>query len=223
MFRLLIVDDDVDHLKLLSTFLAMENFSVVEAFDGATAKEWLLGSTFDAVLLDWSLPDISGLELCRLFRRQDEVTPVIFVTGKTDIVNKEDGFGAGADDYLTKPFDPRELIMRVRAVLRRPKATQSELLTVSGITLNLSRHEGNVDGQPMQLTKKEFALLEIFMRNPHQILSHEMLIDLIWQNDTDKSVDVVRQTVARLRKELSRYGRGNLLRTVYGVGYRLEV
>lgn len=223
MSRLLLVDDDVDHLKLLSTFLTVENYTVVEASDGATAKEWMLGSAFDLIILDWTLPDIPGIELCRIFRQREGATPILFLTGKTDIVDKEEGFSAGADDYLTKPFDVRELLMRIKALLRRPRNIQSEVLTARGIAMDTTKHEASIEGKVLTLTRKEFALLEVLMRNPHQVFSHDKLLDLVWANDADKSIDVVRQTVARVRSALSEHSLGKLIRTVHGVGYRLEV
>jgi DNA-binding response OmpR family regulator len=169
------------------------------------------------------MPDLSGVELCRLFRSRGGLTPVLFLTGKTEIVDKETGFDVGGDDYLTKPFDMRELLARMKALLRRPKLIQGELLTARNIQLDTIKREVSVAGEKIALTPKEFNLLEVFMRHPNQVMTQDRLLDMVWANDTDKSIDVVRQTIARLRQAISDSKNNRLIRTVHGIGYRLEV
>jgi DNA-binding response OmpR family regulator len=223
MTRVLLVDDDEDHLVLLSACLQAENYTVVEATNGSQGREWLIGSMFDLIILDWTMPDLSGVELCRLFRSRGGLTPVLFLTGKTEIVDKETGFDVGGDDYLTKPFDMRELLARMKALLRRPKLIQGELLTARNIQLDTIKREVSVAGEKIALTPKEFNLLEVFMRHPNQVMTQDRLLDMVWANDTDKSIDVVRQTIARLRQAISDSKNNRLIRTVHGIGYRLEV
>lgn len=223
MTRVLLVDDDEDHLVLLSACLQAENYTVVEATNGSQGREWLISSMFDLIILDWTMPDLSGVELCRLFRSRGGLTPVLFLTGKTEIVDKETGFDVGGDDYLTKPFDMRELLARMKALLRRPKLIQGELLTARNIQLDTIKREVSVAGEKIALTPKEFNLLEVFMRHPNQVMTQDRLLDMVWANDTDKSIDVVRQTIARLRQAISDSKNNRLIRTVHGIGYRLEV
>ncbi|HEY9730390.1 MAG TPA: response regulator transcription factor [Drouetiella sp.] len=223
MTRVLLVDDDEDHLVLLSACLQAENYTVVEATNGSQGREWLISSLFDLIILDWTMPDVSGVELCRLYRSRGGTTPVLFLTGKTEIVDKETGFDVGGDDYLTKPFDMRELLARMRALLRRPKLIQGELLTARNIQLDTVKREVCVSGEKIAMTPKEFNLLEVFMRHPNQVMTQDRLLDMVWANDTDKSIDVVRQTIARLRTAISDTKNNRLIRTVHGIGYRLEV
>lgn len=223
MARILLVDDDKDHLVLLSACLQAENYTVVEANDGNQGKEWLISSLFDLIILDWTMPDISGVELCRFFRARGGTTPILFLTGKTEIIDKETGFDAGGDDYLTKPFDMRELLARLKALLRRPKLIQGEVLQARNIQLDTMKRTVTVAGQEIALTPKEFNLLEVFMRHPNQVMTQDRLLDMVWANDTDKSIDVVRQTLARLRLAISDSKENRLIRTVHGIGYRLEV
>lgn len=223
MTRVLLVDDDEDHVRLLSTCLQVENYIVVEAFNGSQAKEWLLESLFDLIILDWTMPDISGVELCRLYRSRGGVTPILFLTGKTEIVDKEEGLDAGGDDYLTKPFDVRELLARMKALLRRPQFIQSEILKARSVELNTLKRVVTLNGEETALTPKEFDLLEVFMRHPNQVFTQDRLLDLVWANDTDKAIEVVRQSIARLRHAIGDDKQNRLIRTVHGIGYRLEL
>lgn len=217
------VDDDEDHVRLLSACLQAENYKVVEAFGGEQAREWLISSMFDLIILDWTMPDLSGVEVCRTFRSQGGTTPILFLTGKTEIVDKEEGLDAGGDDYLTKPFDVRELLARMKALLRRPSYIQTETLKARNIELDTLKRTVTSSGEIISLTPKEFDLLEVFMRHPNQVFTQDRLLDLVWSNDTDKAIEVVRQTVARLRSAIGETKQNRLIRTVHGVGYRLEM
>ncbi len=223
MTRVLLVDDDEDHVRLLSACLQVENYTVVEAYNGNQGKEWLLGSMFDLIILDWTMPDLSGVELCRQYRSRGGVTPILFLTGKTEIVDKEEGLDAGGDDYLIKPFDVRELIARMKALLRRPHFIQTEILKARTVELDTLKRVVTLDGEVTALTPKEFDLLEVFMRHPNQVFTQDRLLDLVWRNDTDKAIEVVRQSVARLRHAIGDNKQNRLIRTVHGIGYRLEL
>ncbi len=223
MTRILLVDDDEDHVVLLSACLQAESYIIVEATSGSQGKEWLLSSLFDLIILDWTMPDLSGVELCRIFRSRGGTTPILFLTGKTEIVDKETGFDAGGDDYLTKPFDVRELLVRLKALLRRPQFIQGEVLRAKKIELDTLKRVVAVDGEEIDLTPKEFNLLEVFMRHPNQVMTQDRLLDLVWANDTDKSIEVVRQSIARLRHAIGDNKQNRLIRTVHSIGYRLEL
>ncbi len=223
MTRVLLVDDDEDHVRLLSACLQAENYKVVEALGGEQASEWLISSMFDLIILDWTMPDISGVEVCRSFRSRGGITPILFLTGKTEIVDKEEGLDAGGDDYLTKPFDVRELLARMKALLRRPSYIQTEILKARNIELDTLKRSVTLSGETIPMTPKEFDLLEVFMRHPNQVFTQDRLLDLVWANDTDKAIDVIRQTVARVRNAIGETKQNRLIRTVHGVGYRLEV
>jgi DNA-binding response OmpR family regulator len=226
---ILIVDDEEAFVGILSRYLTSEKYKVVTALTGSEARELMLMSSFDLIILDWRLPDISGLDLCKLFRSQGGETPIIFVTGKNDIVDKEQGLDAGGDDYLTKPFEVRELKARIRALLRRPAHLQEVVLQVKDVVLDLTARKVSKRGEEVKLFKKEFELLEFFMRHPDVVLNTDKILQTVWAGQFDASPEALRQCVARLRSVLDdpRDGttgkkKSSLIRTIYGVGYRLE-
>lgn len=221
MAKILIVEDNRDISAVVEDSLSMEHHTVEVAQDGHTGRALLRVSNYDLIILDWVLPDMTGLEICSSYRANGGETPILFLTGKSAIVEKEIAFNAGSDDYLTKPFHVRELLARVRALLRRPKVIQEELLQFRDITLDPKLHKVSKNGKEFKLFPKDFALLEFFMRHPNQIFSAEKLLDSVWPSDASASPDTVRQCLMRLRRQLSDKD-DLLIKNVHGVGYKLE-
>jgi OmpR-family two-component system manganese-sensing response regulator len=222
MAKILVVEDDKDLTAMVSDLLVFDKHIVEVAHTGLDGRDCLKMSKYDLIILDWDLPEVSGLELLKEFRANGGTTPVIFLTGKTTIVDKETGLDAGSDDYLTKPFHMKELSARVRSLLRRPPVYHDRVLRVRDIELDPNQHTVSKNGAEIKLFPKEFALLEFLMKHPNQIFSAESLLDHVWRSDSSASVDTVRQSLTRLRQGLDDSKTEPLIRTIYGVGYRLE-
>lgn len=220
--RLLLVDDDEEHLEMLGQYLSLQKYTVDLARNGSEASEYLQRIAYDVVILDWTLPDFSGAELCREYRLRGGNTPVLFLTGKSGITDIEEALQGGGDDYLTKPFNARELLARIRALLRRPAKVQSLVLQVRDVELNVLERSVTKNGATIKLYPKEYELLELFMRNPNRVFDIEKLMITVWPDDCSVSTETVRQTISRLRSALGHAKNSPLIRTVHGFGYKLE-
>jgi two-component system OmpR family response regulator len=174
------------------------------------------------VILDWQLPGMSGVDVLKQFRNQGGSTPVLMLTGKGNIEEKEQGLDSGADDYLTKPFHFKELSARLRAMLRRPAVTTGNQLKLRGIELDLAARKVSREGEEVHLLPKELALLEFLLRHPNEVFSPEALLDRVWHSESDSSVDTVYTTMRTLRKKISTEKSGALIKTVHGLGYTIE-
>lgn len=221
MAKILIVEDNEDLANTVRTFLMFEHHTVEHLVDGQEASDHLRTFQYELVILDWSLPNLSGLDILKRFRSLGGTTPVLMLTGHDTVSEKEAGLDSGADDYLTKPFHMKELGARVRALLRRPAAVNSNVLEAGNITIDTAKYRVTVNGEPMTLVPREFQLLEFFMRHPNQVFSPEALLNRVWPSDSDATTEALRTALKRLRKKVD--PDGNLLRTVHGVGYILEV
>lgn len=208
----------------VKTWLSAQRYVVEVANDGAAALEFLRMTDFDVILLDWHLPHVSGFDVLRSIRSAGKTTPVIMVTGKNAIADKESTLDGGADDYLTKPFDLNELSARIRVQLRKtaPTGTASGQLIVGNIVLFPEQMKVLQDGQLVELLPKEFSLLEFFMRNPDKVFSAETIMQRIWSLDTESGTNAFRTTLTRLRKKLQLSDENPLIETVHGAGYRLN-
>ncbi len=222
MPKVLIVDDDARLRMNISDWLEHQRFDVEQAKNGVEAKEMLSAYSYDLVILDWNLPDTEGVEICRWFRGRGGSTPVLMLTGKDMIQDKVEGFDAGADDYLTKPFELLELTARLNALMRRGGAVApTRVLNQGGLVIDPVAHSAKIDGKQMQLTPKEFDILEFLLRHPDQVFSADTLLDRLWKSDAEVSPDTVRVYIKRLREKLEKHGRGGMLKNVHGVGYKL--
>jgi two-component system response regulator MprA len=199
------------------------HYQVELAYTGTEAADKLIHYAYDAVVLDWDLPHKSGLEIMREFRASGKMTPILMLTGKGDIQEKEAGLDAGADDYLTKPFHMRELGARLRSLLRRASSAPSNVLTARDIKLNPSTFEVTKNGETIELLKREFALLEFFMRNPNRVFSADAILDRVWKSESDSTPEALRTTLGRLRKKIDSEKGDSLIKTVHGVGYKLQM
>jgi two-component system phosphate regulon response regulator PhoB len=220
--RILVVDDEPDLVELLQFNLTEAGYRVSTARSGSEALASLQHSPPDLVVLDLMLPDIPGTEVCRRVRSDSRLahTPIIMLTAKAEEVDRVVGFELGADDYVTKPFSPRELTLRVKAVLRRGAETEQEErpLEHGALRVEPDTHRCLLDGEPVHLTLREFELLRSLMQRPGRVLTRERLLDEVWGRDITVTLRTVDTHLKRLREKLGEAG--NLIETVRGVGYR---
>ncbi len=222
--RLLVVDDDRALRDVLRRALSLAGYDVRLAESGASALAEVAGSAPDAVVLDVGLPDIDGLEVCRLLRREGNRIPVLMLTARATVSDRIDGLDAGADDYLVKPFDVDELKARLRALLRRAhgEGDGEGGLTFEQLRLDPSRHGVWVGESFVELTRTEYQLLELLMLNPRRVLPHSLIYDRVWGYDFGPSSNALRVYVGYLRRKLEDAGAPPLIRTIRGVGYVLR-
>ncbi|MCC7527906.1 MAG: response regulator transcription factor [Candidatus Melainabacteria bacterium] len=222
MAKILLVEDDNDMCQQIESWLKHEQHAVEIVKEGPEAADRLKFYKYDVVILDWQLPGMSGVDVLKQFRNQGGSTPVLMLTGKGNIEEKEQGLDSGADDYLTKPFHFKELSARLRAMLRRPAVTTGNQLKLRGIELDLAARKVSREGEDVHLLPKEFALLEFLLRHPNEVFSPEALLDRVWHSESDSSVDTVYTTMRTLRKKISTEKSGALIKTVHGLGYTIE-
>lgn len=220
MARILIVDDDIQFAESLKDWLGTERHSVNVAYTAADGLANLESSEYDVLLLDWNLPDSTGVELCRKYRSGggDAAVMMLTVMGATD--SKVQALDAGADDYMCKPFDFQEMLARVRALRRRSGNFSRPVLQAGGIVLDTNSHTVTVSGQEIHLQPLEFAMLEFFMRNPNKVVSQEALLRRLWSSPEDSSTDAVYTCIRKLRQKLNESDKEAVIKTVHGVGYR---
>jgi two-component system phosphate regulon response regulator PhoB len=221
--RILVVDDEPDLLELVRVNLGQAGFAVDTAETGAQALERLRRQAPDLIILDLMLPDVSGTEVCRRVRADGDLAdiPILMLTAKADEVDRVVGLELGADDYVTKPFSPRELTLRVRAILRRrqpAEAATTPVLERAALRLDPERHRCFVDEAEVELTAKEFSLLRGFMSRPGRVLTREQLLDDVWGTDIAVTTRTIDTHLKRLREKLG--AASHLIETVRGVGYR---
>lgn len=223
MAKILVVDDDSKLGDSVREWLTLEQHTVELAATAEEAEDFLAVSKYDVILLDWSMPGKSGLELCNELRNKRVKTPIIMLTGNTAIEHREQGLDTGADDYLTKPFNLRELSARVRAVLRRTTDQVSNTLVHGSMSLNTQARQCHINGKEVALQPKEFAVLEFLMRHKPEVFSNDALIERVWKADTTATEDAIRTCVMRLRKKLNDADPGTeWIETVPRVGYRFK-
>lgn len=222
MAKILIVEDDKDLAKVVCEWLSFEHHTVEAVFTGGDGLSHVKTYSYDLIVLDMHLPEVAGLQILKEFRGMGGATPILILTGQSEIADKEAGFDAGADDYLTKPFHPRELSARVRALLRRPHHFTGTSLQQNDLVLDSDKHCVMRSGEEISLVPREFALLEFFMRHPDKIFSAETLLERVWRDDSEATTDAVTTCVKRLRKKLDQPDGPSVIRTIARVGYKLE-
>jgi two-component system phosphate regulon response regulator PhoB len=223
--RVLIVEDEAPLVTMLRYNLEREGFAVEEAADGEEALLRITERRPDAVLLDWMLPLVSGLEVCRQIRRAPSTRslPVIMLTARGEEGDRIRGLDSGADDYVVKPFSPSELVARLRAVIRRAQpSVVDQLLRYADVAMDLTAHRVSRAGKPVHLGPTEFRLLRHFLQHPARVFSREQLLDRIWGHDSEIEMRTVDVHIRRLRKALNDGGASDLLRTVRSVGYAID-
>jgi DNA-binding response OmpR family regulator len=192
MSKILLVEDDQSVTKTLTNWLKSEGHLVEHAVSGPDAWQMLSNYKYDIIVLDRSLPAMSGIEVLKKFRSTGGTTPVIILTGDSHLSSKKEGLDSGADDYLTKPFEPEELSARIRSILRRPPGLLPTVLTIGNVTADLTTQQVMVEGQSIRLSKTEYAVLEFLMRNPNRCFSSQELLASVWPSDTDSTEEAVR-------------------------------
>lgn len=228
--RVLLVEDEPDLGAAIQKALNREKYVVDWVQNGSVAWEYLEShwTEYTVAVLDWLLPGLSGLELCKRLRARNNPLPVLMLTAKDSMADKVSGLDAGADDYLIKPFGMAELLARLRALQRRSPQLQPPQLRVGPFTLDYATStvallQPNGTDQTIPLTAKEFQLLEHFLQHPQRIISRDQLMNRLWEVGTDPMSNVVAAQIRLLRRKLAEYGYDQLIETVYGLGYRLNL
>jgi two-component system, OmpR family, response regulator PrrA len=218
----LVVDDDEDIRVSLDRGLRLSGFTVRTAADGEAALHAVAGRVPDCIVLDVGLPGRDGIGVVEALRRADVTVPVLMLSARTSVDDRVTGLAAGADDYLVKPFALAELVARLRALLRRVPTAGPSALTVGPLTVDPARRRAAMDGAPVELTRREFDLLETLARNAGIVLSRERLLELVWGYDFAVDTNVVDVFVSQLRRKLEAGGAPRLVHTVRGIGFSLE-
>jgi two-component system OmpR family response regulator len=221
--KILVVEDDHRLARVMEDWLGEDGYQVELVDNGTDAQEKLDKQPYDVLIVDWGLPDIAGTDLCKKYRDGGGSASILMLTGRGAITDKEQGLDAGADDYLTKPFHPRELSARLRALLRRPRELRDNILQAGELTMEPAAARLTKAGKEITLLPKEFALLEFLMRNPNQVFAADVLLDKVWSKESENSPDTVRVHITKLRSKIDKEGEPSIIRTIHRVGYKLEV
>ena len=220
MAKLLIVEDELDLVETLKEFLTKEGYTVEHVVDGDEANFRLKTYEYDVILLDWNIPGTSGIDVLASYRIAGGKTPVIMLTGRGSIPDKESGLDTGADDYLAKPFNLRELAARLRALLRRPKETTPDnTLRIRNVELDPATQNLKVNGKEVHISHRDCALLELLMRHPDTIFSNQTLLNRVWQAESEATEDAIRSAFKRIRKAIGDSD-GKMIENLPKLGYR---
>ena len=217
--KLLIIEDEKQVADNLKEGLEQHNYSVDIAYDGKEGQQLAREYEYDIIILDLMLPDINGEDLCRKLRDEGNKSFILMLTAKKQLNNIITGLDCGADDYLTKPFEFSELLARTRSLLRRSSKHKSNILGASDISLDTEREEVKIGSREVQLTRKEYMILEYLLRNKGQLISRNQLLENAWDRNVDIFTNVVDTHIKNLRKKLGKSG--NIIKTIYGSGYRI--
>ena len=221
--RLLIAEDERDLAEALSVFFEKNQFTVDTVYNGFDAYEYAVTGDYDAIVLDVMMPKLNGVEVLERLRAEGVRTPVMMLTAKAEKDDRITGFNAGADDYLPKPFEPDELICRVRAMLRRAGDYKPTALTYADLTLDAATGRLSCGEQAVRLSGREFQVMELFLRTPQVVLSAERILERVWGWDSDAEINVVWVHISNLRKKLKNLGSRVSIYANRGMGYVLEV
>lgn len=223
--RILVIEDDHKIANAIKKGLEQESFAVDVSYEGKDGLGSAQTFAYDLIILDRMLPEVDGIEICKILRKKNNHTPIIFLTAKDKINDRVEGLNAGADDYLVKPFAFEELLARVRALLRRPTKAVDNVLTLDDLSLNTVSFEVKRGTKGINLSQKEFALLEYFMRNPGKILTKDNIIAHVWDYDADILLNTVEVYVGYLRNKIDKpfKTKPELIKTIRGFGYKLAI
>ncbi len=223
--RILYAEDEKAINEAVTEILIKNNYAVDSVYDGEAALEYISVTEYDIIVLDLMMPKMDGITVLRTIRRQKIATPVLILTAKAELEDKIAGLDYGADDYLTKPFETRELLARLRAISRRTNDVMDNDIKLSNITLNRSTFQlcSQNSKQALELTSKEYQILELLMLNPHRYFSKDMLMDRVWGYDIDTDISVVWVYISKLRNKLKEIGALVTIRNKRNMGYYLEM
>lgn len=222
MAKVLVIEDHLEEAKTLAKWLESQSHAVDVVHCGEDALHLCASYKYELLVIDWGLPGMSGLELCVEYRRKGGKAVVLMLTGRGDVPSKAEGLNSGADDYLTKPYDLRELSARVGALLRRPADTLIEKLQSAGVVLDIGTRTATVGGnRAVELSGREYALLEYLLRHQDKIYNARALLDHVWPVETAMSEDTVRSVMRNLRQKLDAGGR-EIIKTIHGSGYMIS-
>lgn len=220
MTKILLVEDDIDLNRTVEIYLTSEGYSVCPCFDGKEALDTLSREQFDLVLTDIMMPNLDGFGLAKTLREKNSQLPIIFMTAKDDKISKQLGFKLEIDDYITKPFDIDELVMRIRAVLRRSQINQNKQLIVGNLTMDSDEHMAYINGKEIPFTVREFDILFKLLQNPKKIFTRSQLMDEFWDYDSSATSRTVDVYMAKLREKTAICDGFEIL-TVHGLGYKV--
>ncbi len=220
--KILLAEDDKNISKAVTALLQKNSYTVDGVYDGESALDSIVYGDYDGVVLDIMMPKMDGVTVLKNIRAKNINVPVLLLTAKTEIDDRIDGLDAGADDYLTKPFDGGELLARIRAMLRRKGEFTSDLLKFSNMELDRSTYELKTDKGAVKLNGKAYQLMEMFMRSPKQIMSGEMIMEHIWGWESEAEINVIWVNISYLRKQLAAIGAKAEIKATRNVGYSLE-
>lgn len=219
--KILVVEDEHLIANAIKKGLEQEHYIVDLAFDGEEGLDLASNDGYDIILLDLMLPKINGIEVCQQLRQLQIHTPILMLTAKSQVEDKIKGLNSGADDYLVKPFAFEELLARIRALVRRPKKTSAEVITVGDLSINLSTYEVTRQKKIITLSSKEYALLECLMRHTNKILSKDQLIQYVWSYESDILPNTVEVYIRNLRQKIDQPFKVKLIKTIRGFGYKI--
>ncbi len=222
MAKILVVEDNVEQCLMIEAYLQSLHHLVESVHTGTDGLDRALLSDYDLLILDWELPGLSGVQISQQYRSGGGRAPIMMLTGKSNINDKETGFEAGADDYLCKPFSMRELGARVQAHLRRNAKSATNVLLLRDLELDQQKFIVKKSGKEISLAAKEFALLEFFMRSPDQVFSAEAILKRVWDTDSTVGPEALRTCLKKLRNKLEESPESPYIITVQGVGYRFK-
>lgn len=221
--RILVIEDDDSVRAAIRRALLLGGYEIIQASTGQEGLGRAQNDVPDAIVLDLGLPDIDGIEVCRTLRRAGNRTPILILTARTEVGDRVDGLDAGADDYLVKPYDVRELQARLRAIVRRHlEGADGRVLRFAELELDPDAHGARIGGREVELTRTEYQLLELLMLNPRRVLPSELIYDRVWGYDFGPSGNALRVYIGYLRRKLEAGGQPRLIQTVHGVGYVLR-
>jgi len=221
--RILIIEDEKEIAEFLKKSLEAENYVVDIAYDGEKGSFLARTNDYDIILLDNIMPKKTGKQVCEEIRRDGKNVPILMISVKSEVTTKVDLLNAGADDYLTKPFSLDELLARIRALLRRPKKIETEILKIDDLVLDTSKHKVMRGDKEIYLTKKEFMLLKYLMKNVGIVLSRGMILEHVWDMSVDAFSNTIESHIRSLRRKIDLPGKKKLIHTIPGFGYKIDV
>jgi len=220
--RLLYAEDEKSLARAVSTILVKNNYSVDVVYDGESALDYLSTENYDGAILDVMMPKLDGIEVLRRIRQRGDSTPVLLLTARSEIDDRVTGLDSGANDYLTKPFDMKELLARIRAMTRVLSVQQDKTISFGKVTLDCASYDLSGPGGSTKLAGKEFQMMEMLMRNPRKLVSTEAFMDRIWGYDSEAELNIVWVYISTLRKKLKQIDADIEIKAQRGVGYYLE-